>query len=237
MVPFLFHCATSSEPFVSFNALESDGPPRACQKRLKSPLCEGRVDNFPHYNQVPSIRFDLRGRGMDFHLRSLRRVMRKKMTLAFHRREWGFKKKRISSALSDNKGDEWSRFVPLCDVVRAGLVDNFPDFNQGPSVQFDLGEGDGLPSSLSAKRCEKKMSLAFRRREWGFKKKRILSALSDNKGDEWSVLFHCATSSEPFVSFNAPESDEPPRACQKVCNIPLFVLLFSRQRSYCPTMM
>ncbi|GIY04013.1 hypothetical protein CEXT_33081 [Caerostris extrusa] len=49
------------------------------------------------------------------------------------------------------------------------------------------------------------------------------------------VLFHCATLSEPFVSFNAPESDGPPRACQKVCNIPLFVLLFSRQRIYCPT--
>ncbi|GIY04012.1 hypothetical protein CEXT_33071 [Caerostris extrusa] len=59
------------------------------------------------------------GRGMDFHLRSLKRVMRKKMSLAFHRREWKPQEKRIPSALSDNKGDEWSRFVPLCDVVRA----------------------------------------------------------------------------------------------------------------------
>ncbi|GIY04011.1 hypothetical protein CEXT_33061 [Caerostris extrusa] len=42
------------------------------------------------------------------------------MTLSFYRCEWGFKKKIILSALSDNKGDEWSRFVPLCDVVRAG---------------------------------------------------------------------------------------------------------------------
>ncbi|GIY80465.1 hypothetical protein CDAR_596641 [Caerostris darwini] len=54
------------------------------------------------------------------------------------------------------------------------------------------------------------MTLAFHRREWGFEKERIPPALSDNKGDEWS---------EPFVSFNAPESDGAPRACQKRANV------------------
>ncbi|GIY80462.1 hypothetical protein CDAR_596611 [Caerostris darwini] len=94
---------------------------------------------------------------------------------------------------------------------------------------FDMIWGDGLPSSFSGKsNAERKWRSivengASRRKEY-YQPSRTIRETNG------LVLFHCATSSEPFVSFNAPESDGPPRACQKVCNIPLFVLLFSRQK-------
>ncbi|GIY80464.1 hypothetical protein CDAR_596631 [Caerostris darwini] len=212
--PVLFHCATSSEPFVSFNAPESDGPPRACQKRGKSPLCEGRVENFQHFNQVPSIRFDLGGGGLDFHLRSLERVTWKENGAGIPSSRMGLQDEKnthppcrsiretngpvlfhcatssepfVSFNAPESDGPPGAcqkrRKSALCE----GRVDNFPHSNQVPSIRFDLGEVDGLPSSFSGKsNAEKKMTLSFHRREWGFRKKRIPSALSDNKGDEWS---------------------------------------------------
>ncbi|GIY80463.1 hypothetical protein CDAR_596621 [Caerostris darwini] len=192
---------------------------------------------------MPSIRFDLGERGGEWTSIVVlwKEQCGKKMTPAFHRREWGFKKKRIQSALSDNKGDEWSRFDPLCDVVRAvcgsplweGRVDNFPHSNQVPSIQFDLY--DGLPSSFSGN------STAERKCRWrsvvkngASRRKEYYPPCRTIRETNGPVLFHCATSSEPFISFNAPESDGPPRACQKVCNIPLFVLLFSQAKKLLP---